>query len=249
MNKSKIIFMLALLLTASLGFGQSQVQFCNLDCGHAYKGQAGPPPEYNKFWAGSTLSYALRGEASDFDLNFGLAGKVVLNWFDFGQSERLHVLLYGNIAPPTSSREVSLLDAVNSTGDGLGLGAAAYYIYGDLDKSSITGVFDAGAKSTALTGGGSLWTYRMSLGFDGSLAAANFRGAPLNLSGRASYVIAGDEAAFTAAQNEVGGNYFVFDASLIVPVGDKVGLLVQGTTTPETAPVYRIGIVLATAIF
>lgn len=232
---------LLVLALATLAVAQSNVQFCNLACNHANKTHAAP--EYNKWWAGAQLSQALLGDASDFNTNFGLSGKVVMNYVRVGNA---HIILYGNIAPAFGLADGNALDAINSAQSGIGVGISPYFILGDLGLNSLTLVGEAEGKSNDF-GDESVWTYRFSAGFDGSLAAISL-GSALNLSGKASYVVIANDPAFRAVQNEVAGNYWLFNANLILPLADKLGLLFQGETTLDTRPVYRVGLILSTAL-
>jgi len=231
-------FIIFALLLATSAFAQSNVQFMRLE----NKAQGfTSAPEFNPY-AGATLSQAFVGEASDFNLNFGLAGKLVLNYVKVSSA---HVILFGNIAPPISARSATAFDAVSFANDGIGLGISPYFILGDLGLKSLTAVLEAGAKNNNF-GEVNVWTYRLSGGLDGSLFVPGLV-SPLNLSARATYVVV-REAEFNRVQAEVEGNYWVFDANFILPLKDKLGLLFQGETTLETAPIFRVGLVLGTSI-
>lgn len=231
-------FIIFALLLATSAFAQSNVQFMRLE----NKAQGfTSAPEFNPY-AGATLSQAFVGEASDFNLNFGLAGKLVLNYVKVGSA---HVILFGNIAPPISARSATAFDAVSFANDGIGLGISPYFILGDLGLKSLTAVLEAGAKNNNF-GEVNVWTYRLSGGLDGSLFVPGLV-SPLNLSARATYVVV-REAEFNRVQAEVEGNYWVFDANFILPLKDKLGLLFQGETTLETTPIFRVGLVLGTSI-
>lgn len=232
------LFALTIALQAN---AQSSKQFCDLACNHYNKTHAAP--EYNKWWAGAQLSQALLGESSDFNTNFGLSGKVVLNYVKVGNA---HVVLYGNLAPAFGLADGTALDAINSQQSGLGVGISPYFILGDLGLNSLTLVGEAEGKSNDF-GEESVWTYRLSGGFDGTLAAQTL-GSGINLNAKASYIVIANEPAFRAVQNEVDGNYWLFNASLILPLADKLGLLFQGETTLDTRPVYRVGLILSTAL-
>lgn len=236
-NKLTVVFVL---LAVSV-FAQSNAQFCALACNHANKTHAAP--EYNKWWAGAQLSQALLGDASDFNTNFGLSGKVVMNYVKIGNA---HVILYGNLAPAFGFANGTALDAINSTQSGIGVGISPYFVLGDLGLNSLTLVGEAEGKSNDF-GEENVWTYRLSAGFDGSLAALSLNSG-LNLSAKASYIVVADQKKFQAVQNEIAENYWLFNASLILPLADKLGLLFQGETTLDTRPLYRIGLILSTAL-
>lgn len=247
MKSVKHLSIVLLLLFAFSLSAQSNIAVCSLNCGHGARTSEHPaPPEYN-FWAVADVSYALFGDLKDFD-RVGLGSRFIINWFDFGQSDRLHIIMYGNVAPPAAASE-NAFAAINAEETGVGLGVSPYYIYGDLAKSSVTGVFDASFKNNTFDGV-SLWTYRFSLGFDASTAAANFNGMPLNIAFRASYVRATNAGKFLSVQNvEPENGHFVFNSSIIIPVADKVGLAVQNIATPNAKPVWFAGVVISSGLF
>lgn len=235
----KAKFTMLLLMLAVTAFAQSHVQCLRLEqCKTHGFAQA---PEYS-FWAGSSLSQAFVGDASDFQLNFGVAGKFVFNYIKLGSA---HVLLYGNLAPSFSAKSASAFDAVSFANDGLGVGLSPYVILGNLGLKSLTVIGDVGAKNNNF-GETNVWTYRLSGGFDGSLFAPGLTN-PLNLSAKATYVVV-REATFNKVQAEVDGNYWVFDANFILPLKDKLGLLFQGETTLETSPIFRVGLIVGTSL-
>jgi len=237
----RTLFVLFALTIALQANAQSGKQFCDLSCNHANKTHAAP--EYNKWWAGAQLSQALLGDASDFNTNFGLSGKVVMNYVKVSD---VHVIIYGNLAPAFGLADGTALDAINSAQSGIGVGISPYFILGDLGLNSLTLVGEAEGKANDF-GETSVWTYRFSAGFDGSLAALTL-GSGLNLSGKASYVVVADQEKFQAVQSEIAKNYWLFNANLILPLADKLGLLFQGETTLDTRPVYRVGLILSTAL-
>lgn len=229
----------ALLLVATASFSQSHVQCLQLE---TCKTRAfAQPPEFN-LWAGSSLTQALVGESSDFQLNFGVSGKFILNYVKIGSA---HVILYGNLAPGFSAKSASAFDAVSYANDGIGVGISPYVILGNLGLKSLTVIADVGAKNNDF-GETSVWSYRLGGGLDGSLSAPGL-GMPLSLSAKATYVVV-RESTFNKVQAEVDGNYLVFDANFILPLKNRLGLLFQGETTLETAPIYRIGLVLGTSL-
>lgn len=234
-------FSLVMLCMASMALAQSNVQYCNLACNH--KNQVHAAPEYNRWWAGAKLSQALLGNSSDFDLNLGLTGKVILNYVKIGKA---NVILYGNLAPSTLLRDGTVVDAVNSSESGLGIGISPYFILGDLGLNSLTVVTEAESKMNDF-GDKNLWTYRFSGGLDGSIAAESV-GSGFNISGKASYIVVSNQETFKSLQTEVPGNYWLFTGNVIVPLADKLGLLFQGQATREARPLWRVGLILSTAL-
>lgn len=235
----KMKLVLSALFLATTLFAQSNVQCLRLE---TCKTRAFAQPLEYSFWAGSSLTQALVGEASDFQLNFGVAGKFVFNYIKIGNA---HVLLYGNLAPSFSAKSASAFDAVSFANDGLGVGLSPYVILGDLGLKSLTVIGDVGAKNNNF-GEVNVWTYRLSGGFDGSLFTPGLE-SPLNLSAKATYVVV-REATFNKVQAEVDGNYWVFDANFILPLKNRLGLLFQGETTLETSPIYRVGLIIGTTL-
>jgi len=236
----------AVLLTvfAVSAIAQSNLGICKLDCRNEASVFAHPePPEYNRAWGGFTVSYPIYGE-TDFRTDLGLSGRVIITWLDLGQPDRLNFIIYGNIAPPAPGGGVSRFSAVNAAQDGLSLGFQPYWVFGALERESLTLLANAGLKNNTIDGV-SIWTYRFGAGFDGSVPVLNFGGTPLNVAGNATYVLAGNQSRFAAFQDEAGSGYFAFDASVIVPFANKLGIALQGDFAEGAAPVYRAGIVVS----
>lgn len=238
-----------LLLVAVSTWAQSPAQFCHLDC--QYNSQAAQDsgrqaPEFNRFYAGSILSYPVFGSAQDFDLDLGLnvAGRFVLNIFDFGQSDRLNFLLYSNVAPAGNVARSSY-NAVADEGAGVSFGLLSYYTSGDLERNSVTGIVDASFKTLDF-GEVSLVSYKLAAGFDGTVTVP----LPINVSGRAYYVTASNKENFSKLQAETpDAGYFGANATVILPVKNKIGFLVQGLFSEHGAPIYNAGVVIAAGIF
>lgn len=239
------LFALTIALQANFTFAQSNVQFCNLACGHeAYAHR--DPVEFN-LWAGSQLSYAVIGEPESFNTSFGLSGKVIWNVLDFGQPERLNLILYGNFAPVNTS--LGVFNTLNSQNSGIEFGFSPYWIFGSLDATSLTAVGEAAAKQTALGEGVSVWNYHFSVGVDGSLNQIAMGGKPLNLALKATYVVPAKKEELLSVQSEADGSYLLLNGHLIVPAGEGIGLLFQVQSTLKAAPVLGVGVIISKPIF
>lgn len=241
----RTIFALFALTIALQANAQSNVQFCNLSCGHEAHANR-DATEYN-LWAGSQLSYAVIGEPESFNTSFGLSGKVIWNVLDFGQPERLNLILYGNFAPVNTS--FGVFNALNSQNSGVEFGFSPYWIFGSLDASSLTAVGEAAAKQTALGEGVSVWNYHFSAGVDGSLNQIAMGGKPLNLALKATYVVPAKKEELLAVQNEADGSYLLLNGHLIIPAGDGIGLLFQAQSTLKSAPVLGVGVIISKSVF
>lgn len=236
---------LSALFLATTLFAQSNVQFCNLACGHdAHTNR--DAVEYN-LWAGSQLSYVVIGEPESFNTSFGLSGKVIWNVLDFGQPERLNLILYGNFAPVNTS--LGVFNALNSQNSGVELGFSPYWIFGNLDATSITAVGEAAAKQTTFGEGVSVWNYHFSAGVDGSLNQVALGGKPFNLAFKATYVVPTNKGELLSVQSETSGAYLLLNGHLIVPAGDGIGLLLQAQSTLKAPPVLGVGVIISKSVF
>lgn len=241
--KIKLVFFVLLLTTAL--YAQSSVQFCNLSCGHEAHANR-DAVEYN-LWAGSQLSYAVIGEPESFNTNFGLSGKVIWNVLDFGQPERLNLILYGNFAPVNTS--LGVFNALNSANSGIELGFSPYWIFGNLDATSATVVGEMAAKQTTLGEGVSIWNYHFSAGLDGSLNQIALGGKPFNLALKATYVVPAKKEELLTVQNEADGSYLLLNGHLVIPAGDGIGLLLQAQSTLKAPPVLGVGVIISKSVF
>lgn len=235
----KLIAIISLFLV-SIVSAQSPTSFRKLEPA-GVKGY-GSPEEYNA-WAGASLSYPLVGNEGSFDLNFGLTGKIVLDFTTIELGRKWYVLTYGNIATPAPRKSAYSLLA--SEQDGVVFGLQGYTIFGKTYKKSATAIVNASAKLNSF-GSTKVYSYRFGGGVEASFAG---EGLPLVLNFSPTYVLLNDKAKFASVQNEsTAKGFWTADAFFILPVGDKIGFLVQATFTENIAPLYRAGIVLSAGL-
>lgn len=225
------------LLFASVSFSQSPTAFRRLDL--AGVKSYGSPEEYNA-WAGAKLSYPLINPVGSFDLNFGLTGKFVIDFTKIELGRTVYVLTYGNLGVPQVKQ--SVFSTVASSEDGVVFGVQGYTIFGKTYKQALTTVVGASAKLNSF-GSTKIYSYRFSSGLEASFAG---EGLPLILSIAPAYVLLNGQAQFAGVQSEIRAKgFWTTDAYMILPVADKLGLLVQGTFAKNVSPIYRVGIILS----
>lgn len=229
-----------ILLLASFALAQSSTSFRRLDP-TGVRGY-GSPEEYNA-WAGASLSYPLVGAEGSFDLNFGLSGKIVLDFTKIDLGRSWYVLTYGNISTPAPKK--SVYSALASEQDGVVFGVQGYTIFGKIYRKALTAIVNGSAKLNSF-GSTQVYSYRFGGGAEASFAG---EGLPLVVNFSPAYVMLNDKAQFSSVQGESSAKgFWTADAFFILPVGDKIGLLVQGTFTENIAPLYRAGIVLSAGL-
>lgn len=236
----KRILSIVFVLFSTVTFAQSPTALRSLNLTGAKVYSA--PVEYNA-WAGATIAYPLIGD-NKFSTNFGIGGKTVIDFAEFDLGRTWYLLTYGDLGLPNYNR-VSPFDNIMSNQEGLGVGLQAYSIFGDLKKSSLTTILNVGAKLNSF-GGVDVYSYRFGAGVEISLRGA---GLPLIFNLSPAYVLLSEKDQFVKVQSETTDtDIWTSDAFVILPIGDKLGLLVQSTFTKDAKPDVRAGIILSAGL-
>lgn len=236
----KRLLAISITLFVSVSFAQSPTAFRSLDLVGAKK-PYGVPVEYNA-WAGSRLSYPLLGD--DFDLAFGVSGKVVIDFATFKAGRVWNVLAYGDLGLPNYNR-INAFSAVAQADEGIAVGFQAYTIFGSLNEEAFTAYLNAAAKLNTF-GGTVINSYRFGVGLEVSLRGG---GLPIIVNISPAYVLLDSQNKFAGVQQEISAKgFWTTDTFLIVPVGDRLGLLLQSTFAENVSPQVRFGLIVAAGL-
>lgn len=236
----RISIPILLLVTFSFSFAQSPTVFRRLDLTGI--GSYQTPEDYNA-WAGAKFSYPLIGSKGSFDLNFGLTGKFVIDFTKIELGRTIYVLTYGNLGIPQTKQNV--YSAVASQEDGIVFGVQGYTIFGKIYKQALTAIVGTSAKLNSL-GSTKVYSYRFGAGLETSFAG---EGLPLILSISPAYTLVNDKAKFVAVQSESAAKgFWTADVYIILPIVNKLGLLVQSAFMENLPPAFRAGVVLSAGL-
>lgn len=235
----KRIFIAVLVLLAASLQAQSPLSVCTM----AEKDEPLDPNMWSK--VGFQLNYPLVGERDAFDLRFGLGGKLVISAFEFDLGRPWYLVTYGNFGLPNSNNVQTFNNTISSD-DGLHFGLQAYSIFGKIYTKALTTSLILGTKINTF-GNTQVVSYRFGTGVELSLAEKNKL--PLIVSFTPTYILLKNKAEFAMLQSErVGRGVWTADAYIILPVGEKLGLLVQSTFAEQMIPQYRVGVIVTTGL-
>lgn len=238
----KLLFVFVL-LSASISFAQSPSAFRQLNLKGTRNYSLAEPEEYN-WWAGARVAYPVYGDPESFDLTFGVQGKLVRDFIKLDFARTWYILLYGNLGLPNYN-SLSVFNMVASADEGISAGVQAYTVFGNLSKNAFTFYLNSLGKLNNVAGS-RLYSYRFGAGGEVSISSGK---APIVLNISPAYVLLADDTRFARVQDELQSNgFWTSDAFLILPVGEKLGLLAQITVAEKVSPVYRIGVVLAAGL-
>jgi hypothetical protein len=234
----KRIFTVALLtivlLTTSI-FAQSPTAFRQVN--RASIVSYNPP----NFWYGSALSVPL-GES--FELAYELQAKAVIDFTQFKLGREWNILAFGNLGLPNYNN-LNAYDAVVSSQNGIDVGIQAFSTFGKLSDKAFTVYLTGKAKLNSF-GGTDINSYHVGAGLELSLRGG---GLPLIVNVSPAYVLLASKGKFASVQSETNAKgFWMSDAFVILPVGDKLGLLVQSTFSEYASPVVRAGLILAAGL-
>lgn len=231
------LFILVVFLSSAV-FAQSPVSLKNFN--PALSRSFNPP----NAWFGFKLSYPLAGEAKDFDSSFGIDGSVVLDFAQFVAGRSWQVIAYTNLGLPNFN-QVSVFDNVVAVDQGISFGTQAYTTFGDLKGKAFTIYLNAATKFNTFADM-PVTSYRFGPGFEFSLRNI---GLPLVVNVSPSYVIVNKQARFAALQSETDRKgFWSANAFVILPLGEKLGLLLQSNFTESANPAVKAGVIVATGM-
>jgi hypothetical protein len=224
------------ILCATTVFAQSPTAFRSLN--HASTLAYNPP----NAWAGSVLSYPLVGK--DFDLSFGVSGKFVIDFTELKIGRQWNILTYGDLGLPNPNN-VNGFTAVASEQEGIDVGLQAYTTFGNLQSKSFTTYLNAKAKLNSF-GDNSINSYHFGTGLELSLRGG---GLPLIVNVSPAYVLLANKEKFARVQNETDGvGFWKVDAFVIIPAGDKLGVLAQWTSAENVKRIFSVGLILSSSL-
>lgn len=235
----KRILLTIFVLMACVTYAQSPTAFRSLDLvgAKAY----GAPAEYNA-WAGSILSYPLVGR--DFDLSFGVSGKIVIDFTKIDLGRTWNILTYGDLGLPNYNN-VNAFTSVVSDQEGIDVGLQGYTTFGNLGKQALTAYLNLAAKLNTF-GDTQVNSYRFGAGVELSLRG---EGLPIIVNVSPAYVLVSDKTSFSRLQNEtVSSGFWMSNTFVIIPIGDKIGLLTQSTFAENVKLQVRIGLILSAGL-
>lgn len=235
--KRSILF--TLLLVAS-SFAQSPTAFTRLDRQPISARMTDP---YNA-WAGAAFQYPLLGSEGDFNTNFGIHGKVVIGMTKLNLGREWHLLTYTNVGIPQQSKAV--FNTLASQEDGIVVGLQSFTTFGTVYEKALTTIIGASAKLNSF-GSQDVYSYRFETALELSLGSSE--NLPLILNVNPFYTLLNDKAQFASLQMESANKgFFGSSVSLILPIGSKLGLLVQGNFTEHVKPTVAAGIILSAGL-
>lgn len=234
----RLLFVCVALFVSSV-FAQSPTIYRNMNLAGAHS-LYNPP----NAWYGSDLTLpVLNGENIDLS-QFGVKAEFVIDFTQFNLGREWNLLTYSTLGLPNYNR-VNVFNNVVSAQDGISVGLQAFTIFGDLNEEALTAYLNTAVKLNTF-GSADVNSYRLGAGLEVSLRAG---GLPLVLNVSPAYVILNSQAKFASVQSEVNRKgFWTSEAFVIVPVGNKLGLLTQATFTKYSAPQVRAGIILATGL-
>jgi hypothetical protein len=193
------------------------------------------------FWYGSVLSAPL-GE--NFDLAYELQAKTVIDFTQFKLGRTWNVLAFGNLGLPNYNN-LNAFTAVASSQTGIDVGIQTFSTFGKLSDKAFTVYLTGKAKLNSF-GGTDINSYHAGAGLELSLRGG---GLPLIVNVSPTYVLLASKGKFASVQSETNAaGFWMTDTFVIVPVGDKLGLLVQSTFAENASPVVRAGLILAAGL-
>lgn len=234
--KRSILFVL--LFVAST-FAQSPTAFQKLDYPIMLLGN----DPFNA-WAGAGFQYPLVGQEGDFNTNFGISGKVVIGMTKIDLGRTWNVLTCTNVGIPQQSKAV--FNTLASQEDGIVVGLQSFTTFGTVYRKALTTIVGASAKLNSF-GSNDVYSYRFETALELSLGSNE--NLPLILNVNPFYTLLNDKAQFAALQTEsTNKGFFGNSVSLILPIGTKLGLLVQGNFAEYVKPTVVAGIILSAGL-
>lgn len=229
-----------LLLFVSVAFSQSSTAFQQLDRPTVSRLLTDP---YNA-WAGAVLQYPLLGTDGSFNTNFGISGKVVIGMTKLDLGRTWNLLTYTNVGIPQQSKAV--FNALASQEDGIIVGLQGFTTFGRVYQKALTTIVGASAKLNSF-GNNDVYSYRFETAIELSLGSDE--NLPLILNVNPFYTLLNDKAQFAALQSEsTNKGFFGSSVSLVLPIGSKLGLLVQGNFVEHVMPTVVAGVILSAGL-
>lgn len=229
-----------ILLLTSISFAQSPTAFQQLDRPTVSRLLTDP---YNA-WAGAVLQYPLLGADGNFNTNFGISGKVVIGMTKLDLGRIWNLLTYTNVGIPQQSKAV--FNALASQEDGIVVGLQGFTTFGKVYQKALTTVVGASAKLNSF-GSNDVYSYRFETAVELSLGSNE--NLPLILSVNPFYTLLNDKTQFAVLQSESANKgFFGSSVSLILPIGSKLGLLVQGNFIEHVTPTLAAGVILSAGL-
>lgn len=234
--KRSVLFILLFVISS---FAQSPTAFRCLD----YPISRLSADPYNA-WAGASFQYPLLGSEGDFNTSFGISGKVVIGMTKLNLGRDWNLLTYTNVGIPQVSKAV--FNALASQEDGIVVGLQSFTTFGSVYKKALTTVVGASAKLNSF-GSNDVYSYRFETALELSLGSNE--NLPLILNINPFYTLLNDKAQFASLQVESSNKgFFGSSVSLILPIGTKLGLLVQGNFAEHVKPTVIAGIILSAGL-
>lgn len=224
------------ILCATVSFAQSPTAFRSLNYVSAFSYD---PPNA---WAGPKVVFPLADK--DFHLAYIVSSELVVDFAKFKLGREWSVLTYGDLGLPNPNN-VNAFSSVTSTQEGITVGVQAYTTLGDLQSQAFTSYLNVQAKLNTF-GDNSVYSYHFGVGLETSLRGG---GLPLIVNVSPAYVLLASKEKFARVQNETDGvGFWKTDAFVIVPAGDKLGLLFQTTFAENVSPLLKVGLIMAAGL-